>query len=641
MSTPCRFLIIIGCVGGVLLWILSNSIGNFQQCSVKKTERSIPTKVEPSKGQAGTVASFAELPRDRESSSDPVEHAVACGTVLDSRVLTAESGCWKRERLVQTRVQPRPVRVVEKWMESPVKGWVCRERYMYLADQLIVKKRQGVRTETLQKRLQSLGWAVGQSVSDQWFSVLLPEATLNAVPQALAVLVARHQDLVESSEADGVGFAAEMPNDALFSQQWGNYNPGVISGSSASSDVGATAFWDILQTASGVTIAVLDSGLYSKHPDLENVAWKNTGEEEKDNIDNDGNGKKDDVVGWDFVDNDNDPTDLNYHGTHVTGIIAANRNNGIGIAGMVDGVKIMTCKVLNNAGSGTTLHLLAAVRYAREMGVPVMNLSLQSYPPSSELSNEFTLCENAGILLCIAAGNGFQDNDLVPNYPSSYPHDCILAVSAHDESDGRLAFANYGMLSVDLFAPGSSIVSTALANQYRTESGTSAATPYVTAVAAAIKSLNPSWRAAAIKNSILSSAERRAKYHLFCRTGGRLNALSALAYAICSAPSADADQDSFSNLFEYLSGTRVDSGQSRPQIWKTATDGVFRVGLMQVARPEAFLMIERSDDLVCWRSDGIVKVTQPDFLQGQIPISGERGKFLRIREVSSMVLQEP
>ena len=95
------------------------------------------------------------------------------------------------------------------------------------------------------------------------------------------------------------------------------------------------------------------------------IAWVNPGEIPGDGIDNDGSGRIDDVSGWDFTNADNNPVDDHGHGSNVTGIIAATRNNSLGIAGMIGGVKIIVCKILNSSNSGTTSNLIAATTYAR------------------------------------------------------------------------------------------------------------------------------------------------------------------------------------------------------------------------------------------------------------------------------------
>jgi hypothetical protein len=149
------------------------------------------------------------------------------------------------------------------------------------------------------------------------------------------------------------------------------------------------------------------------------------------------------------------------------------------------------------------------------------------------LDAEFTACQTAGILLCICAGNQGANNDLTPNYPSSYPHANIIAIGNHDRTDvrwsGSFNPSNYGAVSVDLFAPGRDILAPVLGAGYANYTGTSQATPFVTAVAAALKYLHPTWQAPEIKRRILDTVTKRSSYAGLCTTGGRLNAAAAVA----------------------------------------------------------------------------------------------------------------
>jgi subtilisin family serine protease len=461
------------------------------------------------------------------------------------------------------------------------------------------------------------------------FTVRLPTADLDAVPAALKFLSSQ-PGLVESAEPDGVGFGAGTPDDTRFSEQWGLHNTGQ-SGGTADADVDAPEFWDIIESAPGIVVAVLDSGLNFTHPDLQGIAWVNPGEIADDGIDNDSSGKADDVSGWDFVNNDKDPTDDHGHGSNVTGIIAANRNNGVGVAGMLGGVRILVCKILNSGNTGTTANLLAAVTYARQRGVPVMNLSLQNYPYSSALNTEFTACEAAGILLSICAGNQGVNNDSTPNYPSCYPQSNIIAVGNHDRTDVRWSSSNYGLTNVDLFAPGRLILGPVLGANYSNYTGTSQATPHVTAVCAAIKYANPSWAAAGIKNSILSSVVAVPGYNGICVTGGRLNAVNAISDAFRQVPGQDSDGDQFSNLFEYLAGTRVDSRSDKPAVFIERAGGFLRIGVTRVTRADAHLAIEMSADLISWTTTGVTDLSTADTVLGGISLSDSPRSFIRIR----------
>ncbi len=570
---------------------------------------------------------------DSPMSSHPVERAVASGLILDTRMVSTNvENRWMRVRLVSTDVQPRLVSVTEVWQLDPAKPpAICLSRDMFLADQLILKPAQGVNEAQLQRRLEPEGLFLDSRIAEGAFTVRLAKSDLDAMPKALEFL-ARHPELAESAEPDGVGFGGGTPNDSRFSEQWGLHNIGQTGGA-VDADVDGPEFWDIVGSSPGIVIAVLDSGLNFTHPDLQNIAWINPGEISGDFVDNDSSGKTDDINGWDFVNNDNNPTDDHGHGSNVTGIIAANRNNGQGVAGMLDGARILVCKILNASNSGLTSNLIAATTYARQRGAPVMSLSLQNYPFSSALNTEFTACQQAGIVLCICAGNQGVNNDTSPNYPSSYTHTNIIAVGNHDRTDVRYSGSNYGLASVDLFAPGTSILSPVLGTSYSNYTGTSQATPFVTAVCGAIKFANPSWTAAQIRNSVLGSVVNKASYSGICATGGRFNAVSAVSHAIRQLPSQDTDGDQFSNLFEYLAGTRIDHRSSLPTVTSNTSGGFFRIGVQQIPRPDAHFEIETCPDLVSWTITGVTDFSTPAALLGGIPISGGPRGFLRIRAV--------
>lgn len=580
---------------------------------------------------------LALIPADQPKSPHPVESAVAAGEVLEVRFEpTRFANQWRRVRLVRSPVQPRLVRVSELWDFDPIAGRaICLSREMFLADQLIVKAAPGIDEAELRTRLEAAGMHLLAPLGEGSHTVRLDESGLDSIPEALRLLSGL-RGLIESAEADGVGFGSGTPNDPRFSEQWGLHNTGQ-SGGTVNVDIDGPDLWDILEGTPGIVIGVLDSGLNFNHPDLQDIAWINPGETGNDGIDNDASGKIDDVRGWDFVNNDNDPTDDHAHGSHVTGILAANRSNGVGVAGLLGGVRILVCKILNSSNSGTTSNLIAATTYARQRGVPVMNLSLQNYPFSSALSTEFAACETDGIVLVACAGNQGTNNDVSPNYPSSHIHANVIAVGNHDRTDARWSGSflpsNFGSTSVDLFAPGRDILAPVLGTAYSSYTGTSQATPFVTAVCAGLKFANPSWTAPQIKTAVLSSVVTRPAYDGICTTGGRLHAVRAVSAALRALPGQDSDGDGFSNLFEYLAGTRIDSRGSLPLVSSGTSAGWYRIQTSRKARGDALFEVETSDDLVFWSTDGVSDQSSPTMLSRGIPVDGAATGFLRIRAV--------
>ncbi|MFZ3137891.1 MAG: S8 family serine peptidase [Thermodesulfovibrionales bacterium] len=271
--------------------------------------------------------------------------------------------------------------------------------------------------------------------------VKLPQGI--SVPDAIQAYKA-HPD-VEYAEPNYIVKASAIPNDARFGEQWGLHNTGQeINGSAGKSgaDINAPEAWDILQVTS-VIVAVIDSGIDSNHPDI------------AANL----------IAGYDFVENDNIPNDLNGHGTHVTGIIGAVGNNATGITGVSWSVKIMPLKVLDQNGEGYISDIVDAIDYAVSNNAKIINMSFSGPDKSTPLYDEIAL--HPDILFVVAAGNGGEDNlgdnndnPLYSEYPASFDLPNIISVAASDQNDNLTDFSNYGLTSVDVAAPGANILST-------------------------------------------------------------------------------------------------------------------------------------------------------------------------------------
>jgi subtilisin family serine protease len=261
---------------------------------------------------------------------------------------------------------------------------------------------------------------------------------------------------VEYAEPNYIVHITTTPDDPNFSNLWGLHNTGQTGGTS-DADIDAPEAWDITTGSSEVVIAVIDTGVVYNHPDLSDNIWTNTGETDcGDGVDNDNNGYVDDCYGWDFIGDDNDPTDYNGHGTHVAGTIAAVGNNSTGITGVMWQVKIMPVRFMGINGSGNIADAISALLYANENGAHVINISWGGTEYSQALKDAID-ASNA-VVVC-AAGNDGVDNDTTPHYPSSYDSANIIAVGATDHNDCLASFSNYGVTSVDVVAPGVSIYS--------------------------------------------------------------------------------------------------------------------------------------------------------------------------------------
>lgn len=290
--------------------------------------------------------------------------------------------------------------------------------------------------------------------------------------------------------------------------------------------LGATSAWAAGATGAGITVAVIDSGLDLTHPDLDGAIWTHPGELAGNGLDDDGNGHVDDVHGWDFVDGDADPTDLNGHGTFVAGTIAA-EDNGSGTTGVAPGVRILPVRVLDASGSGSYATMVNGIRYATAQGARVINLSLGGTLPSPALQAAIAAAEAAGVVVVMAAGNS---GGPVPAYPAAYAGQWGLAVGAVDAGGSLTGFSNRaGSAAIDyLTAPGVDVTSTLPGDRTSSWRGTSMATAHVAGAAALLLSARPSLAPREVKALLLATAGHGPETAVAAPSSAGLDALRAL-----------------------------------------------------------------------------------------------------------------
>jgi subtilisin family serine protease len=346
---------------------------------------------------------------------------------------------------------------------------------------------------------------------------------------------------VEFVEPNYVLRAQRIPNDRNFSDQWGLRNVGHFGGK-AGADISATAAWDVT-TASNAIVAVVDTGVSYKHPDLAGNAWKNPGDL-ANGQDDDGDGFSDDVYGADFFADDSNPDDDGGHGTHVAGIIGAQGNNATGVTGVNWDVNVMALKFLDENGEGNTADAANAIDYAVAHGARIVNASWGGPSYSQALYGAIRRAGERGTMVVAAAGNEGVNADTKPDYPAAFDLPNIVSVAATDRGDQLLDFSNYGAKSVDLGAPGDDVLSTVPTlsdpTGYASFSGTSMAAPFVSGAAALYLSKFPQASVDQIKAALLQSVDRLPTLAGKTVSGGRLNLARTLG---ASSPSTRPTKD--------------------------------------------------------------------------------------------------
>ena len=364
--------------------------------------------------------------------------------------------------------------------------------------------------------------------------------TTLAVPDAIAIL--QTVPGVEFAEPNWIVHHAASSDDPLYlsGQLWGMYGD-ATSPANAFGSQAADAWAAGLTGSQDVYVAVIDGGIDVSHPDLAPNVWTNP-YDPVNGLDDDGNGRVDDVHGWDFLNEDNSVFDGpgDTHGTHVAGTIGARGGNGIGVAGVSWNVTLISAKFMN-ANTGLISDAVEALDYIVDLknrhglNIVATNNSWGDDEASTPLHQAIIRAAKQGILFIAAAGNGGRDTDVTPHYPSGHstlvaagaesaaPYEAIISVAAITDAGARPSFSNVGAVTVDIGAPGSDIDSTAPGNAYGRMSGTSMAAAHVTGAAALYKSGRPAASAAEVRSAILGLAVDTPSMAGVTQTGKRLD----------------------------------------------------------------------------------------------------------------------
>lgn len=360
--------------------------------------------------------------------------------------------------------------------------------------------------------------------------VMIRESVEDAIDAVTALGAAL--DVVEYAEPDLIYQTQALPNDPSMGQLWGMHNTGqTVSGDTgiANADIDAMQAWDVFTGSQSFAIGVCDTGIRRTHVDLSSNIWINTGEI-PDGVDNDGNGRIDDLWGWDFWNNDKEPLDDNNHGSHVAGTIGGRGNNARGVVGVNWYCRLVGLKIGSAQGSISLSAAISALDYCVQKNIKVSNHSWGGGGYSQSMFNAISAARSAGHLFVAAAGNDGRNNDVTPFYPASYNLDNIISVAAIDNNNNKASFSNYGATSVDIAAPGVTIYSSTRGNDttYAYFNGTSMASPHVAGVAALVWGKNPTWTYSQVRTKILSTAKPISSMSGRCVTGGCVNANNAV-----------------------------------------------------------------------------------------------------------------
>lgn len=273
--------------------------------------------------------------------------------------------------------------------------------------------------------------------------------------------------------------------------------------------VKAPEAWEKGYTGKGVVVAVVDTGVDRNHQDLKDNIWTNSQEIAENGKDDDANGYVDDINGWNFNDNNNNTLDVSGHGTHISGTIAAQKND-LGVTGIAYDAKIMPVKVLDDSGSGSYSAIADGIHYAVDNGAKVINLSLGGSYPNSDLESALKYASSFGAIVVMAAGN---DSGFQPGYPAHYANENGIAVGAVDKDNKLANFSNLAGIQPLTYvtAPGVDVYSTIPGDKYANYSGTSMATPHVAGVVALMLSANPNLTDAQVRQILADTSGNSTK----------------------------------------------------------------------------------------------------------------------------------
>jgi thermitase len=333
-------------------------------------------------------------------------------------------------------------------LAASLPAWAADDVPSYVPGRLLAAHRQGIDANLLERTLKLHRAVVRRHLPEMALSVLdVPEASSQAIMESL-----ERTGLFEYVERDQYAHTAGIPNDPSFVSQW------------HLSKLQVPQAWAVTTGSPLVVVAVIDTGVYATHPDLESQLGP----------------------GWNFVNANANTSDLLGHGTTVAGTIAAASDNGIGIAGVSWQSRIMPLVVVDENDFAAYSNIAEAIRYAADRDIRVINISIGGTRQSATLQNAVDYAWSKGALIFAPAMN---NGTSTPYYPAACNH--VMSVSATDSNDHLASFSNYGNW-IAIAAPGTNILTTTNGGGYGYSSGSSLSSPIVAGVAALSLAINPS-----------------------------------------------------------------------------------------------------------------------------------------------------
>jgi thermitase len=424
------------------------------------------------------------------------------------------------------------------------------------------------------------------------------------------VLIAEPNYIYSIGAVDASFDAATAPADKDFKKQWSLSNTGQkvefdgkVTKGTVGADMKMLQVWnekpELANAAADIVVGVIDTGIFVAHDELKANIWKNAGEigswtpandaertkalgckdKSCNKIDDDRNGLVDDYSGWNWgnfnpqgqpLASNNNATDDNGHGTHVSGTIGA-AHNSKGVRGVNGKVKLMPLKFLSKEGSGSLEGAIESIGYAIKNGAHLINASWGGSGTSEILDEAISIATDSGILFIAAAGNSSEDNDYTNSFPSNHPE--ALAVVATDNQDKLAVFSSYGKKKTHVAAPGQVILSTVLKGGYDAYSGTSMATPHVVGLAALILGVKPEFKGKplALRKYIMDTTDISLSLLSRTSSGGRINAYNAVNGIIPAGHEKPAQENwsslvaqPFQSEHPYQTGSKVEYTVKHP-----------------------------------------------------------------------------